>query len=244
MNTHLFRTAAATFVLLAVSLQTSRSNAQAFTKGSTTVTGGYGLGSFLGSLRHDLNANTIMSQSSLGPYYLKVDKGITNHLSFGLSSSLMRNQFTVQPGLATTGGSDAVNATKVQLERWAYSAVGRLNYHFAKSKKFDPYFGAGIGYRSANWSVDNPDYKDLTRVIPNTPIAFEFGIGARYYILPGLGVYGEFGGSKSLLQGGLIYTLPGHNEQTIGGRFKPTKHGKPSSGTTGKKQQGSMKSRL
>ena len=220
MNTFFFR-AAAFALSLGAMLLPKESDAQAFQKGQQSILLGHGLGTFTGIASDVLNSGGLTGHSALGPYYAKYEKGISKRFSFGINTSLMRNQWTYVPdGAKLPGGVDELlGENKVQIQRWAYSAIGRLNVHFGKHPKFDPYAGAGLGFRSANWTVDaNGQEFDGVRHIPNMPIGFEFGVGARYYILPGMGVYAEFGGAKSLLQGGIIMNLSGNNQGNTGSK--------------------------
>lgn len=215
--------------------------AQAFNIGQQSFSAGYGLGTLNGAVIQFLSGYGIQSQSLYGPYYAKYEKGITNHLGFGINASLMRNDWLLNAGANVPGSvNEMLGGAQAEVQRWSYSAVARLNYHFAKNKnsKLDPYFGAGLGYRSANWSVQgNDEFNALTRVIPNTPLAFEFTLGARYYILPNVGVYAEFGGSKSLLQGGLIMDMPSGKPKANSGSG-----GKGGKGDSGNKPAGGTSS--
>ena len=208
-------------------------SAQAFNKDIQSLAAGYGLGTLSGAVTQALGNYGIQSQSLAGPYYVKYEKGLTNHFGFGFNASLMRNQWSLTNATRTPGTiGETFNIANAEVQRWSYSAVARINYHFARKQnaKLDPYFGTGLGYRSSNWKVEtnSSDFDGLTRMIPHTPLAFEFTLGARYYILPNVGVYAEFGGSKSLLQGGLIMNLPGS------GNGKPPKPvGNGGSGSSG-----------
>ena len=246
MNTFFLRAAAVGLIGLGVMLLPQQSNAQAFQKGQQSVLLGHGVGTFTGMASDVLNSGGLTGHSALGPYYAKYEKGISKRLSFGINTSLMRNQWSYVPDGAKLPGSvdESLGENKVQIQRWAYSAIGRFNVHFGKHPKFDPYAGAGIGFRSANWSVDaNGQEFDGLRHIPNMPIAFEFGVGARYYILPNLGVYAEFGGAKSLLQGGLIMNLPSGNNNNGTGNTGTGNSNKGNTGGSGKGKGGKLKNK-
>jgi hypothetical protein len=219
MNRHLL---SATAVVIGLLLMNVNANAQAFNKGQQAFSAGYGLGTLNGAVNNVLNNYGIQSQSLYGPYYAKYEKGLTKHIGFGFNASVVRNDWTLNTGARISEVSGLTSGAQAEVLRWSYSAVARLNYHFAKkaNAKLDPYFGTGIGYRSSNWKVESAssEFDGLTRYIPNTPLAFEFTLGARYYFLPNMGVYAEFGGSKSLLQGGLIMNIPNGTPK----RNKPT----------------------
>jgi uncharacterized membrane protein YgcG len=201
-----FFAAATLLALFSVALRANQAHAQAFKKSSTSFASGLGLGNLFGS------------QSMYGPYHFKIEKGLTKYLSLGVSASLARNGYQHKLPVVNDALNEISDAANNESQNWAYGAVARLNLHIGKSKKFDPYVGAGLGYRSSNWNgtFDPIEFQGMNYYIPNTPIAYEFGIGARYYLLPFLGVYAELNAGKSPLQGGIIFNIPGSNKSGKG----------------------------
>lgn len=198
-----------------------------------------GLGTLSNLFNQTLGSHGVSSESLLGPYHFKMEKRVMNHLSIGLSSSVMRST-TYSPMTRSLGGdiSNMTNQVSNEAKRWSYGVAARANYHIGNSRRFDPYFGAGLGYRSHNWNGSNADYDGMNFHIANSPIAYEFGIGARYYILPGIGVYAEFGAGQSLLQTGFIIGMPdnrtqGGNGRTTGNKPQPPKPNPGGGQTTG-----------
>lgn len=209
MNRSFLCSVAVGLVLLGVG-STTRLHAQAFNQNSLSFTAGHGLDVLTGYVNNALESHGVTSQSLLGPYHFKIEKALTNNFGLSLNTSLMRNTYTMRP---MNPGNEVVAQIGDEAERWAYSAVGRVNMHVLRGNKFDPYFGAGVGYRSATWTnaAEGPDFAGLDHTLAKSKIMFDYGVGLRYYLLPNLGVYAEYNAGQSPLQGGFIFNLPGNN---------------------------------
>lgn len=212
------------FLLLAFALALSPI---AYAQSLNNVAFAAGTGTLTSLLTQSLSQHGITAASLYGPYHFKMEQRFANHLSVGLSSSIMRN--TVYVPMSRNAGSEIAeigSQVNEEAKRWSYGVAARVNYHIGNSRKFDPYLGAGIGYRSQNWNGSNVDYTGLNYTIGNTSIAYEFGVGARYYFLPGIGVYAELGAGQSPLQAGFIIGL--NNNKPTGGGGRNTGNGTPS----------------
>lgn len=79
------------------------------------------------------------------------------------------------------------------------SFLFRINYHPVVNEKTDFYFGAGIGYRYAQYN----EYRnnDVGAIFP---IGFELTAGFRYYPIKHIGLFTEVGLAKSLIQAGVV----------------------------------------
>ncbi len=220
----------AVVTLLCTTFQT----AQAQTNNGTSFTLGYGVSQLLGTVNQNLGGTGITSESLLGPYHFKIEKTLASHVSLGLSTSLMRNTFTSAPKSLGSEIGGLTSGASAEAKRWAYSAVGRLNFHLGNSSKFDPYFGGGIGYSSATWSGSTTEFDGLNKILGTSRVAYELSAGAKYFLLPNLGVYAEVGaGGPSWLQGGFIFNIPtGSGNGSGSGKGNPTVGG--SGGNTGR----------
>lgn len=104
----------------------------------------------------------------------------------------------------------------------SWSLLGRYNFHFIAEKDLDVYLGLGVGFRNSKLTVtdNDPDKNrwnfpiDLgfaSKYIPNSlsipTVGADLTLGFRYNFLPFMGVYGEMGLAKSLLQGGLVFRI-------------------------------------
>lgn len=221
----------AVVLVLGVLASTTRLHAQAFNQNSASFSAGYGLSALTGSLNSTLANYGITSESLTGPYAFKLEKGLTKHLGLALSTALMRNTYAVNPTALGNNMTEVLGTAASEAKKWDYSAVARLNMHVGSSKKFDPYMGAGIGYKSTHWSgsASGPDFSGLNKTFANGSVAYELGVGARYYLLPFLGVYAELGTGQSPLQGGIIFNMPGNS----GGNGKGHGNGNVGGGNQG-----------
>lgn len=98
------------------------------------------------------------------------------------------------------------------------SVLARYNYHFFEASRFDLYLGAGIGFRNSRISVEDNDpgtdwwnfpvkLGTVTKYIPHSlnfpTIGADMTLGMKYYVLPPIALYMEFGMAKAFLQGGV-----------------------------------------
>jgi len=196
-------------VLGMAALKPTQSNAQAFTDGSNAISVGYGFGS-LGAAFYKtlLSSSDNVKTSNLGPVYLKYERGVTDHIGIGLNIAYAANKAS-SDYIGYDDNFNEVTYTE-SLTRTTLSVLARLNYHIGHSDKFDPYVGAGIGYRNASWKFKStdPNYGNFT--IPSfLPLGFELTVGARYYFTPNIGLYAEVGAAKSVAQLGVTINMPG-----------------------------------
>lgn len=185
-----------TVVILATSLKTK---AQSFTKGNHLVKAGFGFPTIMGSIFSTYENEVGYKNSSFGPMYLKYEHALTDKIGLGLNIAYTKNEASYTENVS---GSDY----KASVTRTSLSALARLNFHFANSKKFDPYFGPGIGYRTAEWTfkTENPNGSTDDKIPTFFPFGLEFTIGANYYLTDNIGLYAEAGIAKSPIQFGLV----------------------------------------
>jgi len=86
--------------------------------------------------------------------------------------------------------------------------LGRVNFHFATTKKSDTYFGAGIGYEFYMMNFESEDPLASSRAV-NRPLPFsgELVFGWRNYFSDNTAFYAEVGYGKMLLNIGLTIGL-------------------------------------
>lgn len=193
-------------------------NAQAFTNNSTSLTAGYGLVTFLGS-------NEIVDyyyyetvKSHTGPFYLKAERGVSEHIGIGLNFAYAKNEWKTEYDDYDNNGNPIV-FTETDT-RTTFSILARINFHLGYSKKFDPYLGIGLGYRQAHWSTDTDNPIAAFDSFIESPVGMDIGIGVRYFIIPNIGAYAEVGLAKSLFQGGLVFNLPGKSSEKFEDDFE------------------------
>ena len=175
----------------------------------------YGFGSFVTILfsaieddirNNNYDPNFSVTTSSVGPLSLKYENAITNNIGLGFSFNYLQNGMKFRQADYSTSTPVISN---YDLTRSTISFLVRMNVHFIEHEKVDPYFGLGLGYRSAWWDTkvtsSDPTYvaKDYTDGGISFPIGFESVFGARYYLSPGFGLFTEVGIAKAVLQFGI-----------------------------------------
>lgn len=157
-----------------------KANDMAYEKGNSTISLGYGIvnvwKSFLG-----LIPIPEYEVKSPGVFTFIYEYGITKRFSGGLAASYSR----IRGKAERFQIADQLTIISVDL---------RANYHLWTNKKFDPYFGAGIGF-------NNSKYKNLdthtVAVADNskTPSTLDFSgqVGIKYFPIPHFGLYAEAG---------------------------------------------------
>lgn len=159
-----------------------------------TLSSGYGIGNvWVYFLKNNSFIKDIPDYkvSSVGPFSICAEYFINNKISIGTSASY-----------SVVNGETKRFLVDEQIS--IFTALARANYHFGKSKKFDPYIGGGLGYVRSVYKNNNS--------IPG-PVPGEFGysaqIGAHYYLSKHLGFYGELGYvNGSFLQLGVVMKIP------------------------------------
>jgi opacity protein-like surface antigen len=141
-----------------------------------------------------------------GPVYAKFEVGVCKHLGLGLNFAWASN--TWESAELDYQGENQIEYKKFN-NRTTYSILFRVNAHFGPFKKFDPYVGAGIGFRDSrvNFHIENAADSSGVYDLPAT-LGWEIDVGLRYYVTPWLAAYAEIGLSKSLIQTGIVFSIP------------------------------------
>ncbi|MEZ5013138.1 MAG: outer membrane beta-barrel protein [Chitinophagales bacterium] len=190
-------------VSLSVGLLTVHTaKAQAFEEGNSYISVGYGFPNLLGSIFKAYEEYNDYHASSTGPIYGKYEYAINDHIGVGALVNYSSTKVTYQYDSFDDNGDPAVYGYEV---KWSsFSILGRVNWHFGESDKFDPYFGVGMGYRSSSYTVTSDDpYLDNWEIGTLIPFGMEITVGGRYFFTDAIGVYAELGFAKSPFQVGL-----------------------------------------
>ncbi|MEO5674887.1 MAG: outer membrane beta-barrel protein [Chitinophagales bacterium] len=188
---------------------TIQAMAQAISEGNVLICAGYGFPNLLGAVFNAYETEEGYKATSIGPVYVKGEYLVTDNIGIGINVAWANTNVKYQ-----IDGFDSVFNTvpyEYKIKRSTYSILGRVNFHFGSSDKFDPYAGLGLGYRNANWSFSNNDPNSIsTGSIPNlVPFGFELTLGAHYFFTDVIGAYAEIGASKSPFQIGLTAKFGG-----------------------------------
>lgn len=187
---------------------------QAFTNHSMYFSAGYGFVTFNKSVTNIFGYYGDVSSKQFGPIYIKVERGVYDFIGLGISFAYVESTWGLNY-YNYNGNNNPIEYTDNHT-RTSYSVMGRINFHGGSvfgSKKVDPYGGFGMGYRDVSWkiSTNNPNGVYTNDIEPPflSHVAFEITVGVRYLITPHFQVYTELGGSKSVVQIGAAFYLPG-----------------------------------
>jgi hypothetical protein len=177
-------------------------SAQTFNKGDLLFSFGGGVGNIpLSGLQssHD-------NYHYIGPLYLKGERAVSNRIGLGLNLSYYHAEgdiYTYAGPIDSTSPPRPIDTTYGDLAE-GYGILFRFNYHPVKSGIFDPYMGAGLGYRGGYEYIHHGG-GGIEPLGP--PLGFAFSIGTRIYMLNSLAAYFEIGIEKAALQAGFTYRL-------------------------------------
>lgn len=171
---------------------------------SVIVSAGYGFPSFTRNI-FDLVEGENVDAYFIGPAYLKAEFPINDRVGFGLNFAYVVGNATY---VEQDGQVDSI-FYNTSVDYSSYSIIARVNFHFgAQDGRFDPYAGFGLGYRDATYKFTGGDPDDE----PNEAgaifhLGMDFTIGTRFYLTENIGLYGEVGLAKSIMQAGVVIRL-------------------------------------
>jgi hypothetical protein len=206
--------------LLLIFINSNQTQAQikdtfpSFSNKGIYISAGYGAISFAYLSEPSLGIPQQGYPAEVGPFYLKFEKRMGN-FGIGINLAYLYDKWTYNlsgDSITTNNKKVLVNAIETDT-RSTYSVLLRINYHFIYTKKFDIYYGFGIGGRLGpiNQTVNFPGFYRSPEPKGNDdfPIGFECSVGARYFISPCFALYAEAGLCKSLIQAGISYNVTG-----------------------------------
>jgi opacity protein-like surface antigen len=182
-----------------------KKKASAFGQGKSIVSIGYGFPNLGKSFFKTYESYSDYKVTGFGPMHIKYEYGVSDKIGLGLSVNIVT--FKVAWTETPWSSADSTASYEHRIKSSAYSALARMNLHFATQAKIDPYWGFGLGYsgRKYTYETDDPNYPDDTFSLTNLiPLGFESTIGCRFYFTDNIGAYIEAGFSKSIVQGGLV----------------------------------------
>lgn len=143
-----------------------------------TIAIGHGIGNIWKSfLEKGVNIENYTIKST-GPINLQYDYEVFKNFSVGaiVSYSQIKGSYN---------NSGFVFSDQLTI----FTALARVNYHFIKHKKLDPYLGGGIGYVYSKYQ------NNLNTKSTNVPgeLGFSAQLGINYFMLKNFGIFGEAG---------------------------------------------------
>jgi opacity protein-like surface antigen len=175
------------------SLKAQEVNEKYFHNNKQTISFGHGIGNIWKSfLEKGVNIENYTIKST-GPINLQYDYEVFKNFSLGaiVSYSQIRGSYN---------NSGFVFSDQLTI----FTALARVNYHFTKDKKLDPYVGGGCGYIYSKYQ------NNLNTSSTNVPGEFGYSaqVGLNYFILNNTGLFGEFGYlGGSFVQLGFVLNL-------------------------------------
>ena len=207
------------FWLLSINVQS-----QIIEKNNSLIKAGYGIGSYSYlfinvDITNEEKFYDNFEHKSTGSFYLKYEYILMHNLSINLNFAYIKhfasNNYTLFTYNKTT---DQVKYLypKETLEYETFDIIIRVNHIFISDKRFNIYFGYGLGVRAWNINYNNEytnDDPNIQKIATNkiklnelarNSIALELTVGARYMFNNSLGIYSEYGLSKSIIQAGVM----------------------------------------
>lgn len=171
---------------------------------SITFSAGYGFPSFTRTVFNFVEGENVESMV-IGPLYGKAEFALSDRVGLGVNFAYTHGNATY---VTQDGEIDSI-FYNTSVDYTSYSVLARLNFHFGRPEGiFDPYAGLGLGYRNARYDYTGGDPDDQ-------PVGFDglfhlgmdLTIGTRVYLTENIGLYGEVGLAKSIMQAGLVVRL-------------------------------------
>lgn len=154
--------------------------------------------------------NNIESVKNLNHVGGKFEYMITKDIGIGLEYTYASvNIKYLQENI--TVNSNGQNTSKIyhyKASLYKQRILGKVNFHFGTTKKFDPYGTLGFGYKVSKLKSNNPDDAQSVSAFNNTfsnlfPFALRFGIGIRYFFTQNIGLNIETGIGGPTIQAGV-----------------------------------------
>jgi hypothetical protein len=178
---------------LSVTLKSQEIHKKYYQNNTQTISIGHGIGNIWKSfLEKGVNIEYYTIKTS-GPINLQYDYIFFKNISVGaiVSYSQIKGSYN---------NSGFVFSDRLTI----FTALARVNYHFIKHKKLDPYFGGGCGYIYSKYQ------NNLNTSSTNVPGEFGYSaqVGLNYFILNNIGLYSELGYlGGSFVQLGFVLNL-------------------------------------
>ncbi len=160
-----------------------------YTNKRSVISFGHGIGNIWKTFLNNAVSNIPSINykiSSIGPVTLIYEYDI-----FKKSRSLFLQR--ISSGIAVSWsqvkGQYSWSGDKIIDKLTIFTAMARANYHLGRFRKFDPYFGGGMGYVHSRYSNDQSASRNS---VPGL-LGFSAQVGAHYYIMPYFGVLTEAG---------------------------------------------------
>jgi hypothetical protein len=184
------------FALATFLVQPTSISAQSFIRNNVIISAGLGESRFTSTIHDALDVYWFGRSFNIAPLFVKGECAISKYFGIGFAINY------------------ANSSTSHTYDKYTYSSWYkqlncniRGNYHLRNTKRFDPYFGLGLGY-SSGFSLsetNNPLLQDAYEEhrLFNMPLGFEGVFGTRVYLVNNIALYAEVGPAESIIQAGV-----------------------------------------
>ncbi len=202
-----------------ISIKTIAKNSDslAFNAGKIILYAGYGFPNIDKAYQHYLYNGRYTNFKSMGygPFHFRAEYGLSDKIAIGISINLNSYGGTWKEVYRINDGLGSIKEYTYNYKKKITSLTGliRFNYHVFTTKKLDPYFAFGAGFKSIKNTFSNGNDPNILAAynkdpgndfgFSDLPAAFEAVAGLRYYVTPHIGIYSEMGMAKSIIQFGL-----------------------------------------
>ena len=170
------------------------------------VSVGYGFGNFnTAFLTSNFVAQSGYQIQALGPFFAKYEYAFSDLVGFGVNLAYVDNTISSTTYNHVLQNNQTINLVE-KINFNSLSLLARMNFHFGANKKIDPYFGMGMGYRTATYSFSDNDpftVDESFSLGQLFPLGFEMTFGTRLLFTENIGAYVEVGLAKAVFQFGL-----------------------------------------
>lgn len=142
---------------------------------------------------------------SFGNIGLVYERMLTDIIGVGVEFGYVSSSFYFQQEYVLGNGQTELFDYGVTVK--TIRAMGRANFHFSESEKFDFYAFASAGLRYTKLSIWTSNNYDSFSFAFRSPLPFGVkpGIGLRYFLIPEVGIQAEFALGSPLFCGGLSF---------------------------------------
>lgn len=142
-----------------------------------------------------------------GPFHAKYEYRAANHIGVGLSINQISSRVSYTKDFVDDNGTLIHNHIIIRNNSTAVNI--RTNVHFLSLEnhpRTDFYFGIGVGYKLGGIKI-TADYVEGAPSV-RLPSLWHLGVettfGYRHFFTDNIGIYGELGIAKSIIQGGIV----------------------------------------
>lgn len=175
--------------------------------GRHNISLGVGFPNLLSSFLNIYGSEKDYTHRGTGPFHVKYEYRIWNRLGLGVNVNYVSTKISYTKDFVDDNGTMIHNHIIIKTPSAAINF--RTNLHFLNVEnhpRTDFYFGLGIGYKLGGVKI-TADYAEGAPSLQLPALwhlGFEATLGYRHFFTDNIGLYGELGIAKSIIQGGIV----------------------------------------